>query len=924
MAENPSSPKPAAGATPAAAASAPAVAPAPTGPQPPATRELRPPHFVLRTPDGLASYFDRENYRIVMSPHEPLSQFLAPAKLVEDKTPQPGHARQRIEYDFSGLDLATFAPMEALPASLLASLEEAVRAFYARVDDPASKATDHEKRLRRGFRLPDPDKEKDCYWVHGPRDDRRLLILWGCEAVRGTALSMMTRADAGNTPGVVEKLRARGMPWAILQREALALVIERRRPLSRFLATPVRDRAGAVTAVIHQGKNIPKDKLSPLKHVSPAEIAAFEKEAAAFYAGAQKENADTTGYEKELRRALRLPDPDKRPNQYFLHGGRLVILVQGDETPDTVLCPGSDAAIPMPPEETGPDGAKFVPETVVDRLRRRATPTKLRMILAGAAVVVVIAGLIAFEVFADRTPPKVVKVTAENDPTTVQVEFDEKIEASSLEGTTGIPEPIRVRAPGGQYVKVSSAKLDPNDAKKMLVKVEPLGEGDYELVLKGVRDRSRKHNAIAADTTKDFAFADTLPPELSQVSAHADDSSKLVLVFNEPLDARSLRERNNYSIPGFTVRGAEAGREPSLVVLTVDKPFENHGRYSLSIDGVADKAGNTPKGPLTRDFEYKDTIPPSLERVEAAASQVKVQLTFTKKLGGGAADPSLYAVEEQAKEGGWKPLDIRVARLPDETKPVVELITSPLHNGVLYRVSAHAVPDRADPPNVLAATDPKQFRYTGQEDKVPPGLGRPHVRDGTNNREIEVTFSEEVTAESATRAENYSFAESGTPIEDASSADGAMVRTVVLRVASPLAQGSRLTLRCTGLTDIVGNVNPEAASDQFWVSGMGVPEDTTLKIVSAEVQSGGTTILVKFNEDISAATAGLTSNYSVSGGKKVARVDWSSGKPTEVTLHLDGSTPLTKGTFALTVRNLQLADLPDTPQHSVTASLNAP
>ncbi len=917
MAET-SPPPPPAGKAPTPA---PAPSSAPAAPQPPSTRELRPPPYILRTPDGLASYFDRENYRIIMSSHEPIAAFLAPAKLVEDKTPQPGHARQRIEYDFSGLDASTFAPLEGVPSSLLAGFEAAVKAFYARVDDPASKATDHEKRLRRGFRVPDPDKEKDAYWVHGPRDDRKLLILWGCEMVRGTALPLASRPEAGGAQGVLEKLRTRGMPWQILQREAVALVIERKRPLAAFLGTAVRDRAGAITAVIHGGKNIPKDKLKPLKNIGAGEIGRFEKAVNDFYAGAQDGAEGVTAYEKELRRALRLPDPDKRPGQYFTHGGKLLVVIQGDETPDAVLCPGSDATIPLPPEEKGADGATFVPETVLDKLRRRATPVKARIIMAAVAALIVVAALVALEVFADRTAPKIVRVLAENDPTTVRVEFDERIDADSIEGTTDIPEPIRVRAPGGRYVAVSSVAVSANDPKIVELKVEPLGEGSYEIVLKGVRDTSRKANTVAPDTTKAFEFSDTLPPELAGVSAHGEDPTKLVLLFNEPLDPRSVRDRNNYQIPGFNVRGAEAGKTPDQVVLTADKPFENRARYSIAIDGLADRALNTPSPAIARDFDYVDTIPPALERVDASASQVKVQLVFSKRLGGGAANPGLYTVEAQGQEG-WSPLEIRIARIPDEQKPVVELITAPLKNGVLYRAVARGVPDRAEPPNILAQTEPAQFRYAGQEDKTAPGLGRPRVREGTNNREIEVSFNEEVTSETALRAENYSFIENAPPIIEADTADGAMVRSVILRTASPLAQGSRLTLRANGLTDFVGNVNADAVSEQFWVSGMGIPEDTTLRIVSAAAAANGTQVKITFNENISAETASQVSNFSIAGGKRVARAEWSSSAPKEVTLHLDGSTPLTRGNFAVTARNLTLSELPDFLQHTVTASVN--
>lgn len=890
----------------------------PTGPTPPSSRDLRPPHFLLRTPDGLGSYFDRENQRIIMSPHEPLAGFLAPAALVDDKAPAPGRAKQRIEYDLSGIDATTFAPADPVPAAVAARFEEAARAFYARVDDPNSRANDHEKRLRRAFRLPDPDKEPDAYWICGPRDDRRLIILWGCEAVRGSSLPLCARAEAGNAPGVLEKLRKRGIRWAHLQKEALALIIEKRRPLARFLATPVRDRTGALTAVIWQGKSLPREKFKPLKHLGSGEIRAFEQEAAAFYAGLRAGAEGVTAYERELRLAFRLPDPDKRPGQFFVSGGKLFIVLQGDETPDTSLCPGPDAEIPMPPEEKGPDGAAFVPETVVDRLRTRATPVKQRLIIAGVALVALLGTLWAFDLMADRTPPRIERVVAENDPTTVRVTFDEAIDPRSLGGSEEFPEPLRVRDPNGRYITASSIVRDEKDERVVVLKVEPLGPGGYEVVAKGVRDASRKRNAIKAEVTKGFEFTDTLPPDLATISAHPEQATRLVLVFNEPLDPAAMRNRDNYQVPGFTVRSIEAGQQPGEVVLTVDKPFENRGRYSLRVEGITDRSQNMPRGPIERDFQYVDTIPPLLERVEAVASQVRVLVHFSKRLGPGADNPGLYRVEAATEGGGWEPVEVRLARLPDESRPVVELVTAPLKNGTVYRLTARGVPDRAAPPNLLAASEPKEFRFTGREDKTPPGLGRARVREGTNNREVEVAFSEEVTEESALRAENYSFVERSVPIEAVTSADSAMIRQVVLRLAMPLPQGSRLTVRASGLSDFVGNVNEDAVSEPFWVSGMGMIEDTTLRLVSATARANGTQVALAFNEKLLPGPAQTPSNFGVSGGRRVARIEFDPAKPTELVLVLDGSTPLTAGGHSVTVRNLILAELPESIQHSVS------
>ena len=150
----------------------------------PTRRDLRSPYFIFRTLDGTGTYFTAENLPIVLSPKEPLSRFLAPARVVE-----AGGVRS-ISYDLAAIQLDTARPMEFLPQSEIDAFAEAVRAFYDKAHEAAQRIVPYEKRLRAHFRLPDPELEADAYWVYGPAHDRRLLILWGCELKAGTSLPL--------------------------------------------------------------------------------------------------------------------------------------------------------------------------------------------------------------------------------------------------------------------------------------------------------------------------------------------------------------------------------------------------------------------------------------------------------------------------------------------------------------------------------------------------------------------------------------------------------------------------------------------------------------------------------------------------------------------------------------------------------------
>src|ERR1035441_6617759 len=93
----------------------------PQPPRPPSQRDLKSPYYLLRTPDGVGSFFTAENLPIVASPNEPLARFLAPARIVENGT------LRSIRYDFAPPVLETARPMEFLPQSEIDGFPAAAR-----------------------------------------------------------------------------------------------------------------------------------------------------------------------------------------------------------------------------------------------------------------------------------------------------------------------------------------------------------------------------------------------------------------------------------------------------------------------------------------------------------------------------------------------------------------------------------------------------------------------------------------------------------------------------------------------------------------------------------------------------------------------------------------------------------------------------
>ncbi|MBP7951124.1 MAG: hypothetical protein KA004_15850 [Verrucomicrobiales bacterium] len=77
-------------------------------------------------------------------------------------------------------------PGDALPAIALCHLRRGAAALQAAAEDP--RRSQSERLLLRAFRLPDPDVDGAFYWVHGPPDDLRVLILWGVEGEPDTSI----------------------------------------------------------------------------------------------------------------------------------------------------------------------------------------------------------------------------------------------------------------------------------------------------------------------------------------------------------------------------------------------------------------------------------------------------------------------------------------------------------------------------------------------------------------------------------------------------------------------------------------------------------------------------------------------------------------------------------------------------------------
>jgi hypothetical protein len=848
-------------------------------PTAPTRRELRSPYFIFRTLDGTGTYFTAENLPIVMSPKEPLSRFLAPARVVES-----GGVRS-ITYDLAAIPLDTARPMEFLPQSEIDAFAEAVRAFYDKAHEAAQRIVPYEKRLRAHFRLPDPELEADAYWVYGPAHDRRLLILWGCEFKAGTSLPLAPddelKIPAGRT--ILDRLQAHVMSWETRQREAFKMALNSAEPLARFLARPALDPSGRFVGVALQGQTIPARKLKPLRRVWPGECAAFDKAASRFYDKARAEAPDVTAYEKEIRRAFRLPDPDQLPGSYFVRGKSLVILVDGRETQkNTLPLTRHPAIVPEAPSASPAfgDGAVIVAspggDTIAAKLSARKLSPWLKPALAAAAVLVLaIGGLFVARAVIDRTPPKLINFDKNQNvglpgDTQVIVRFSKAIDPASIK--TDAKE-ASFRFGDNKATVQGQPEVDPKNPATVKITTSKLVDGErYELVVRGLADKAG--NKLPATAPITFDFFDTAPPVLTKVSG-GPNKNQVTLIFSKTLKPETVTPVSHYSVTtsdGAEIRIRQASLDPTdkegtRIILEAEKDFSDGLPYRIaSISGVKDtkKQGNfvelPPKG---FDFEYADIMPPQILSVAGSAGRLEITLTFSKpvnKDAGIAENVSNYTVTAPDKS----PLSLvpGSARFNEQGNVLKLRFADP---GLLapgrYQIAAKNIRDAKG--NVIDET-PVQFEFSDMDDRTPLAMTAGKVVGNL----LRVEFSrvlQRADANDRTKFELYDDRQR--PLRDLAIEQAQRVpespTQVLLTFSKDPPHGSLIVVWAVGVTDIFGQKAEQPVRLARPVAVVGVPMATSAQVLEwiGRPMHKNNTVTLTIKEEVARTTAMNLANY---------------------------------------------------------------
>ena len=899
----------------------------------PQNRELRKPYFLYRTPDGLGTYLQREVYRALFSRKDQITRFLIPAQLTGPQVKPP-----KIEYDFEGRAAPDFVRMKHLSRAEIAAFKSAATEFLQKADpDAVDKVTPHERELRTHFRLPDPDEEPDAYWLHGPPNDRKLCILWGCELKQNSSLPLLPGKMTVPGASIAERLAARATPWAGLQAQVLELLQKNKEPLAEFVGTRVLDAKGQLKAVTVGGKTLPAEAVSVPRYIPLKDLRRLSAAAAGFYAKAHPDEASTSAFEKEMRAALRFPDPAQKPGAYVLiktpAGKRLHVLVDGNETLADTAPIVADDVLGLPADEAGPDGAAHTPVPVVDQLKARVAPKGKFLLIGGGIAAAAVLAVVLSGVLTDKTAPKLLEGTAENTPNQVLVRFSKPVDPATFysaeeKAARAAPKPpviapkrnFQLKDADGDRVEILDIAPSPTDRSRVLLKTERLSDAkDYTLTVRGVADRSG-HAGMAEEQAK-VLYVDTLPPKLSgDPSADGADSHKIILKFNEALDERFSTAPANFNIPGYLITKAELSPgEPDTLILTANNPFKNGERYTMTFNGVTDRARrpNSIREPVTIEFPYIDIIPPKVAEIRADRTQVELEVVFSEPVQKGLAEtPGNFVIATP----GAPDVTATSARLQDDGS-TVRLRVPALANGKEYTLKVIGIEDRATPPNQIAPDTAVKFNYTGKPDIEPPVISDVQVRgDGLR---LTVVFNEPLDLSTAVAADHYRLDDPAIKIAQVIPKP-LDPKTMFLQLDQPLQETKHYRLTVSGLADFVGNVIPPTGytSKPFAGPGLSIISRDVLGIADFKASDDGSMLTLTFTEEVDRASAMKLENYSLSDNVKIGEVLFDDGTFRQVQLKL--ADRLGARRYTLVVRNVALRSDPARVQGEITQSVGGP
>lgn len=207
---------------------------------------------------------------------------------------------------------------------------------------------------------------------------------------------------------------------------------------------------------------------------------------------------------------------------------------------------------------------------------------------------------VAFRPLIDASPPMITRVDA-TDLNELVVSFDETLDPATVSASAFVIELASSSTP----LALTAAELTPNKTGVRLATERQRILEPYRLTVAGIGDVAEPANVLASTTVDFVGFGERSPPTIAK--ARAIGADRVLVRFDEPVEAISALDMTRYSIDGLAIRGVVFSGDPARrrlafnptlaprqreAVLLDTSPMQDGMTYALVVDGVKDLSGN--------------------------------------------------------------------------------------------------------------------------------------------------------------------------------------------------------------------------------------------------------------------------------------------------------------------------------------------
>lgn len=266
------------------------------------------------------------------------------------------------------------------------------------------------------------------------------------------------------------------------------------------------------------------------------------------------------------------------------------------------------------------------------------------------------------------------------------------------------------------------------------------------------------------ETSKDFDV-DSLSSEPKITSVTGDDSGKVYINFDRPVDSKTGTVIGNYEVndKSSTVTKAQLKKDDTQVKLTVSGLNKGSNKVYIS-NNVKDAYGNKVADDTYKSFELnEDTTKPTVTSV-STLDDTTVRVRFSKDVDVDyATSKSNYKLKDNSGNDITNTskgiTDITVPGGATDTASVFDIHVGAKLTDSKYNLTIKNIQDTASTPNVM---DDYNGTFEGSDSVAPVAddnaIALENNNDSTNKfRKVVVTFNKEMDGSSLSNKDNYKF-----------------------------------------------------------------------------------------------------------------------------------------------------------------------